>query len=234
MSRASVRPTCPKPSSTTATRSGGLTRAAADLGQLEGIVDAALRLGGVALLDDERDVELRRSLRDRHDVDARRGPARRRPGPRRRARPPCRDRPRPRSPCRGAPPRRRCPAARSPPGTRAAAPPRPAPACASGTLNVSDASDEPCVTSDTGKPARCSVSKVRAATPGTPSIPLPVTVISACAPMPDTARTGDGVRRRCCDTSVPCDAGLANGRTYTGIGRRLSGMSARGCSTLAP
>ena len=43
---------------------------AADLRELKRRVDAARRLGGIVAVDDERDVALGRSLRDRDDVDA--------------------------------------------------------------------------------------------------------------------------------------------------------------------
>jgi len=44
--------------------------------------------------------------------------------------------------------------------------------------------------SDTLIPWWCSVSKVRPAMPGTPSMPFPATVISACPPTADSALTG--------------------------------------------
>ena len=70
--------------------------------------------------------------------------------------------------------------------------------------------------------------------PGTPSMPLPPTVISACPPAADSALTGylSSVRRA--EISVPAASGSANGRTNTGIGRPDTGISARGCSTFAP
>ena len=48
-------------------------RAAADLGELEGVVDLLLGLGRVLALDHDREVQLRRALRDRDHVDARLG-----------------------------------------------------------------------------------------------------------------------------------------------------------------
>ncbi len=92
--------------------------------------------------------------------------------------------------------------------------------------------------SDTLVPCLKSASKVRAAMPGTPSIPLPVTVSSACPPAAESALTGylSSVRRA--EISVPAALGSANGLTKTGMARAAaspaSGMSARGCRTFAP
>src|SRR5438445_6563894 len=44
--------------------------------------------------------------------------------------------------------------------------------------------------SDTEIPSWCTAAKVRAAMPGTPSMPLPVTVSSACFGMAESAFTG--------------------------------------------
>ncbi len=61
---------------------------------------------------------------------------------------------------------------------------------ASGTLKQIDCSDDDCEISDTDVPCRYSASNVRAAMPGTPSMPLPVTVSSAWPPAADSALTG--------------------------------------------
>ncbi|OLB13878.1 MAG: hypothetical protein AUH07_05585 [Gemmatimonadetes bacterium 13_2_20CM_70_9] len=75
---------------------------------------------------------------------------------------------------------------------------------------------------------------MRAAMPGTPSIPLPVTVRSAWCGMAESALTGywSSVRRR--EISVPSEPGSANGRMRMATLRLITGTSARGCSTLAP
>ena len=75
---------------------------------------------------------------------------------------------------------------------------------------------------------------MRAAIPGTPSIPLPVTVSSAWPPAAVSAFTGLRPAPTRSDTSVPGESGSANGRTKTGIRRPATGISARGCSTFAP
>ena len=59
-----------------------------------------------------------------------------------------------------------------------------------GTVKQIECSDEACEMSDTEMPLRCMAPKVRAAMPGTPSIPLPATVTSACSLTADTALTG--------------------------------------------
>ncbi len=88
--------------------------------------------------------------------------------------------------------------------------------------------------SDTEIPSWCTAAKVRAAMPGTPSMPLPVTVSSACFGIAESALTGycSSVRRR--EISVPSDAGSANGRIRIATFCLITGPSARGCSTLAP
>jgi hypothetical protein len=103
-----------------------------------------------------------------------------------------------------------------------------------GTEKQIDCSDEDCDINDTLIPSRCSASNVRAAIPGTPSMPLPPTVISAWPAAADSALTGylSSVRRA--EISVPGASGWANGRTNTGSGRPATGISARGCSTFAP
>ena len=70
-------------------------------------------------------------------------------------------------------------------------------AAAPGTEKQIDCSDDDCGISDTLIPSRCSASNVRAAMPGTPSMPLPPTVISACPPAAESALTGywSSVRR---------------------------------------
>ncbi len=107
-------------------------------------------------------------------------------------------------------------------------------ALSSGTLKQIECSDEACVMSDTEIPSWCTAANVRAAMPGTPSIPLPVTVSSACFGMAESALTGycSSVRRR--EISVPSDAGSANGRMRIATFCLSTGTSDRGCSTLAP
>jgi len=70
--------------------------------------------------------------------------------------------------------------------------------------------------------------------PGTPSIPLPDTVTSACAVTADSAFTGYFVSVRRAEISVPAADGSPNGRMNSGVDRLTSGVSARGCSTFAP
>ena len=72
-----------------------------------------------------------------------------------------------------------------------------------GTEKQIDCSDDDCEISDTLIPSRCSASNVRAAIPGTPSMPLPPTVISAWPVAADSALTGylSSVRRA--EISVP-------------------------------
>src|SRR5206468_3373540 len=60
-------------------------------------------------------------------------------------------------------------------------------ALSSGTLKQIECSDEAWVMSDTEIPSWCTAAKVRAAMPGTPSMPLPVTVSSACFGMAESA-----------------------------------------------
>jgi len=104
----------------------------------------------------------------------------------------------------------------------------------SGTLKQIECSDDACEISETDICRSCSAWKVRAAMPGTPSIPLPVTVTSACPPAAVSALTGNRAGATRSDTSVPGESGSANGRTYTGMRRPATGIRARGCSTLAP
>ena len=63
-------------------------------------------------------------------------------------------------------------------------------AAPSGTEKQIDCSDDDCEMSETLIPWRCSASKVRAAIPGTPSMPFPATVSSACPPTAESALTG--------------------------------------------
>ncbi len=107
-------------------------------------------------------------------------------------------------------------------------------AAGSGTAKQIDCSDDDCEMSETLIPWRCRASKVRAAMPGTPSMPLPATVTSACPEAAESAFTGYLSRVRRLEISVPAAVGSANGRTNTGMGRPETGMSARGCRTLAP
>ena len=107
-------------------------------------------------------------------------------------------------------------------------------AAASGTLKQMECSDEAWEMSETEICRACSAAKVRAAMPGTPSMPLPVTVTSAWPMAAVSALTGNRAGATRSETSVPGDAGSPKGRTKIGIRRPASGMSARGCSTLAP
>jgi hypothetical protein len=84
---------------------------------------------------------------------------------------------------------------------------------ASGTLKHIECSEEACEISDTDICRLCSAANVRAAMPGTPSIPFPVTVIRACPPAAVSAFTGNRPAGTCSDTSVPGDSGSSNGRT---------------------
>ena len=208
MMPASARPICPNPSNTTSRCAARVADAAADLRQLERVVDRALRRRRVLARDHERDVQLRRSLRDRDDVDPRL--RQRAEHARRDARggPPSRGRrPRP-SPAPPGPRCRRSPCARSRRGTRPPGGRAPARADASGTEKQIDCSDDDCEISDTLIPSWCSASNVRAAMPGTPSMPLPATVISACPAAADSALTGylSSVRRA--EISVPAAVGV--------------------------
>ncbi len=69
------------------------------------------------------------------------------------------------------------------------------PRSAAGTVKQMECSDDACVMSETDTPSRCRAVNVRPAMPGTPSMPLPVTVTSACAVTADSALTGYFVRR---------------------------------------
>src|SRR5207245_11448947 len=85
-------------------------------------------------------------------------------------------------------------------------------ALSSGTLKQIECSDDAWLMRETDMPSWCTAAKVRAAMPGTPSIPLPVTVRSAWWGMAERAVTGywSSVRRR--EISVPREPGSANGR----------------------
>ena len=90
---------------------------------------------------------------------------------------------------------------------------------ASGTLKQIECSDEACVISETEIWRACSAANVRAAMPGTPSIPFPVTVTSACPIAAVSAFTGNRAGATRSDTSVPGEAGSPKGRTKIGIRR---------------
>ena len=113
-------------------------------------------------------------------------------------------------------------------------PSRASAASGSGTLKQIECSEEACEIRETEIRRACSAAKVRAAMPGTPSMPLPVTVSSAWPPAAVSALTGFRPAPTRSETSVPAESGSAKGRTYTGMRRPATGMSARGCSTLAP
>ena len=106
-------------------------------------------------------------------------------------------------------------------------------ASTSGTVKQIECSDDACEIIETETPVDASAPNVRAATPGTPIIPLPCTVTSACLRMAERARTGEPPAGRPGTIVVPADSGFANGRM-----RRMvpcwRGTSVRGCSTLAP
>ena len=72
----------------------------------------------------------------------------------------------------------------------AARPLRARSACSSGTLKQMDCSDDAWLMSEIEIPSWCTAAKARAAMPGTPSIPLPVTVSRACLGIADTPFTG--------------------------------------------
>ena len=107
-------------------------------------------------------------------------------------------------------------------------------ALASGTLKQIECSDDAWLIRETDTPCWCTAAKVRAAMPGMPSMPLPVTVTSACPLTADRAFTGwaRSVRRR--EISVPRAPGSANGRMRMARLRPPTGMRARGWSTFAP
>ncbi len=63
-------------------------------------------------------------------------------------------------------------------------------AAPSGTEKQIDCSDDDCEMSETLIPSTCSASNVRAAIPGTPSMPFPATVSSAWPPTAESALTG--------------------------------------------
>jgi hypothetical protein len=107
------------------------------------------------------------------------------------------------------------------------------PDAASGTLRQIECSEEACEMSETEIPSRCRASKVRAAIPGTPSIPLPVTVTSACDEIADKAFTGYRARVRRPEISVPVSPGRSKGRTKIAT-RRATGIRARGWRTFEP
>ena len=177
----------------------------------------------------------RRALRDRHDVDPARARAQRTRAAAMPGMPPCRVRPPRSSPRLARPRRRRSRRARSRPELVRAASRAASAAAASGTLKQIECSDEACEMSETEIRRAAARANVRAAMPGTPSMPFPVTVISACrltrrAPSPGIAPRDALAIPRC-----PARPGRAKGRTKKRrSARRASGMRARGCSTLAP
>ena len=63
-------------------------------------------------------------------------------------------------------------------------------AWSSGTLKQIDCSEDAWLMSETEIPSWCTAAKARAAIPGTPSMPLPVTVRSACLGIAESAFTG--------------------------------------------
>ena len=75
---------------------------------------------------------------------------------------------------------------------------------------------------------------VRAAMPCTPTMPLPATVITACAGSIASDLTGYAFSDCRADTSVPGSDGSMNDRTRSVMRVPAIGMSARGCSTFAP
>ena len=86
-------------------------------------------------------------------------------------------------------------------------------ASASGTLKQIECSELACEMRETEIWRSCRAWKVRAAIPGTPSMPLPVTVTRAWPPAAVSALTGKRAGDTRSDTSVPPALGSANGRT---------------------
>ena len=80
-------------------------------------------------------------------------------------------------------------------------------AAPSGTVKQIECSELACEISDTEIPACANAPNVRAAIPGTPSIPFPATVTSACAVIAESARTGEPAMERPCTISVPAASG---------------------------
>jgi hypothetical protein len=70
--------------------------------------------------------------------------------------------------------------------------------------------------------------------PGTPTMPRPATVITACAGSTASDFTGYAFSDCRDETSVPGAAGSMNERTRTVMRVPAIGINARGCSTLAP
>ena len=78
----------------------------------------------------------------------------------------------------------------------------------SGTLKQIECSEEACEIRETEIRRPCSAAKVRAAMPGTPSMPLPVTVRSAWPPAAVSAFTGFRPAPTRSETSVPGEVGV--------------------------
>ena len=106
-------------------------------------------------------------------------------------------------------------------------------AACSGTVKQIECSEDACEISETDMPPLASAPNVRAAMPGTPSIPLPATVTSACEVIAESARTGEPATDRPWAISVPSASGSANGRMRSVV-PSVNGISARGCRTFAP
>ena len=107
-------------------------------------------------------------------------------------------------------------------------------ASASGSVKPIELSDEAWKIVETERPSAWTAENVRAAMPGTPIIPFPATVTSDCPLTVARALTGYSSSVRRADTSVPGRSGSRKERTRSVIRLPSRGMSARGCSTLAP
>ena len=234
-SEASVRPIWPKPSSTTSIRSGWITDAAGDPGELEGRVDPPLRLGGLRGLTTTEMFSSDEPCAMATTLISRRGERGEHAGgdARRAVHAEADDRDRGHA---GAhldavdlAPADLAVELAAPGSSRASS------ASGSGTLKQIECSDDAWEMSETEICRPCSASKVRAAIPGTPSMPLPVTVTSACPPAAVSALTGKRAGRHPLGDLGPGRVGIGEraGRS-TGMRRPATGISARGCSTLAP
>ncbi len=230
---ASVRPICPKPSSTSSIRSGWITpppamRESWNAAWIRRCASAACRASTTTeMLSSELPCAIATTL-------IRLPRVRRTPPPPRRA---CRACPSPTTATVAIPEPSSTPSisprAISPPNSRSRLS-RASAASASGTLKQIECSEDAWEMSDTEIRRAWSEAKVRAAMPGTPSIPLPVTVTSACPPAAVSALTGKRAGATRSETSVPGASGSPKGRTCSGMRRPATGMSVRGCSTFAP
>ncbi len=107
-------------------------------------------------------------------------------------------------------------------------------ASASGSVKPIELSDEPWKIVETDRRSASTAANVRAAMPCTPTMPLPATVTTACFGSTATAFTGYDVDTWRPATIVPGRVGSRKDRTSSTTFVPEIGMSARGCSTLAP